>query len=47
MSSIPLMMAGIQVRPGADIEQMRRMLPDWDTEGQHLVKNYWLNVNWM
>lgn len=47
MSSLPLMMAGIQVRPGVNVEHMRRMLPDWDTEGQHLVKNYWLNVNWM
>ena len=47
MSSIPLQMAGVQVRPGVDVEALRRQLPDWDTEGQALVKNYWLNVNWM
>lgn len=47
MSSIPLAIVGMKVRPGVDVEALRRELPDRDGEGASLVKNYWVNVNWM
>jgi hypothetical protein len=30
-----------------DLDNLRRMLPDWETEGQGLCASYWENVNWM
>lgn len=30
-----------------DLENLRRLLPDWETEGQGLCASYWENVNWM
>jgi hypothetical protein len=30
-----------------DLDALRRLLPDWETEGQSLCASYWENVNWM
>ena len=30
-----------------DLENLKRLLPDWETEGQSLCASYWENVNWM
>jgi hypothetical protein len=31
----------------ADIDYLRTMLPDWESEGKQLVETYWEHVNWM
>jgi len=30
-----------------DLDALRNLLPDWETEGNSLCGSYWENVNWM
>lgn len=32
---------------GLDIEELRKLLPVWNTEGKMMMESYWENVNWM
>lgn len=38
---------GVGMGGGVDIEALRSELPEWRTEGEALVKQYWDNVGWM
>ena len=31
----------------ADVQGLRALLPDWETEGRQLCETYWENVGWM